>query len=83
MQDVWFPRDLPFPLSDLPHAAGTTFARSSVLEFYYMNFYSNTVKASGFLRNILLCGYLAGATHVLIGRLQESTTELLCSVKVQ
>ena len=83
MQEVCFPRHLTFPLSYIPHIAGTMFAKSSMLEFYDMNFYSNTVKASGFLRNIPLCGYLAGATHMLIGRLQERTAELLCSIRVQ
>lgn len=83
MQEVRFPRDLPFPLFYLPRIAGIAFAKSSMLEFYDINFYSGTVKASGFLRNIPLCGCVAGATRVLVGRLQESTAELLCSIRVQ
>lgn len=46
-----------------------------------MNLFSNIVKASGVLRNIPLCGYMAGAQHMLIGRLQEIRAELLCSAR--
>lgn len=78
MRENWFPRDLPFPLSHLPHSAGTAFAGSSRLEFYDMNLFSDTVKASGFPRNVPLGGFVAGATRVLAGRLRESGAELPC-----
>lgn len=55
---------------------GTTFAKSSMLEFYDMNFYPTIAKASAFLKNIPRCGYLAGAAHTLRGRLHKSRAGL-------